>query len=182
MRAFIALDIPQQVKEEMRKICLNLQGYNKFGINWVDSPNMHITFQFLGDISGSDQAAIEDIIATHGKIITPPFFINPVLELVPPAKPRLLWLRYSNDAPIVPKAHRMICREISNLGYKLDKKKLIYHVTLGRIKQNLPSQFVEAVLRYKLPELNFSSEIITLYQSILKPQGPVYSPLFSIKL
>ena len=68
-------------------------------------------------------------------------------------------------------------------GFDLDNKPLKLHVTLGRIKKRLPEYFIQNVLSNNFSVQNFKISYVSLYQSILKPEGPQYSGIerFALK-
>jgi 2'-5' RNA ligase len=180
MRAFIALELPKQSRAELVSLIDRLKLQRQPNLNWVSPENLHITFQFLGDISPAHLEDISQIMGNCCQGLIAPAFYQPLLQLVPAGKPRVLWVHYSCEQPELNKAHRQLCRQISELGYNLVRKPQVYHVTLARIKTVLKAAFIENVLKSRIADEQFSSPRITLYESILKPRGPEYNPLYSI--
>ncbi len=180
MRAFIALELPDPIKDLLAETSRELQQYNQRNLKWVLPENMHITFQFLGDINESHLPDISQIIEQYGNSIDPPDFDLPQLQLVSPKSPRILWVNY--HCALLEKTHRRMCSDITDLGYRLDRKPLIFHVTLARIKGALQPHFIDAVLKYRLPQASFKADKLTLFQSILHLEGPTYHSLYSLKL
>ena len=69
MRAFIALEIPGHIKDSIVR-SIDEMGL-KLGVKPVPSQNMHITLEFLGEISDSAAARISEAISsTHAKKFT----------------------------------------------------------------------------------------------------------------
>ncbi len=182
MRTFIALELPVPIKDLLAETSRELQQYNQRNLKWVLPENMHITFQFLGDVSESHLGDIREIIQQNSSSIEPPEFTHPQLQLVSPGNPHVLWISYQCECALLEKAHRRIRSDISHLGYKLDSKPLVFHVTLARIKGTLQPHFIDAVLKYILPQPSFKADKLTLFQSILHPEGPTYHSLYSLML
>jgi len=182
MRAFIALELSDQIRSLLTSACQDLQQYNQKNINWVIPENLHITFLFLGDIYEFHLPEIKQIITNRFTDIEPFQLSNPKLQLIPSNKPRLLWVNYQTEIEKLKKLHRQLGTDISDLGYKLDNKPLVFHVTLARLKAALQPDFTAAALKLQLDQNSFSPDKITLFKSTLKPQGPIYQPLFSFSL
>jgi RNA 2',3'-cyclic 3'-phosphodiesterase len=182
MRAFIALELPANIREQLNAVSLQLQQYNQKNINWVDPQNLHITFQFLGDIAEAHLNDIKQIMAEYFADLPHLSFSQPQLQIVPASKPRIIWVHYQTDSAELNKAHRKLNTAIAELGYKLDRKPLLLHVTLARIKTALQPHLINAIMKYKITPEKFAPDEVTLFKSILKPQGPIYQPLFSIAL
>ena len=177
MRTFIALELPEEIKEQLSRICSRLQAHNLRNINWVARENLHITLLFIGDINHVQQKEISRLISEMMTDMDAPVFCEPALKLMPQAKPHLLWMEYQAQTANLGYRQWQLRKQISEIVPGLDTKKLRYHVTLGRIKGQLTSLFIEEVLNLRIPSLNFKSSIITLYQSILRLQGPEYIAL-----
>ena len=73
------------------------------------------------------------------------------------------------------------------LGYEKEERPFSSHLTIGRIKQN-PSLTELQKIRATLDTIQLGNihttrvDFIHLYQSDLKPTGPVYTDLFLAKL
>ena len=49
MRAFIAIELSQKIKDKIEKIQAELEKYN-LSLRWTKPKNLHLTLRFLGDI------------------------------------------------------------------------------------------------------------------------------------
>ena len=58
MRAFIALELPKEILEEINRIQGLLKKNNLFAGKFTELENLHLTLKFLGEI---DDKHIEDI-------------------------------------------------------------------------------------------------------------------------
>jgi len=182
MRAFIALELSDDLRSQLTSVCQDLQQYNQKNINWVIPENLHITFQFLGDIYEFHLPEIKQIITDKFADFQSIQLSKPKLQLIPSGKPRLLWVNYQAESDELKSIHKHLVSEISDLGYKLDSKSLVFHVTLARFKAALQENFMAAAMKLQLDQISFSPDKITLFKSTLKPQGPIYQPLFSFAL
>ena len=93
MRTFIAVDLPDVVKEKVGVYTKSLREYFGNGMKWVLPENLHLTIKFLGEIKKNDLGVIENCVSqvTSG-------FDSFMLEFsgigfFPSGrKPRILWI------------------------------------------------------------------------------------------
>ncbi|MCF7920501.1 MAG: RNA 2',3'-cyclic phosphodiesterase [Candidatus Cloacimonetes bacterium] len=182
MRTFIALELPAENKEQLHRLIKRLQEHNLRTINWVAPQNLHITLLFIGEIELQQQSVITSLIEELVNSCPAPVFSAPQIMLIPSQKPHLLWVEYKCISPEIAVVYRQLIKQLTESGYRLDKKPLRFHVTLGRIKGYISPPFISEVLNQKIPPLAFKSSILTFYKSILQPQGPEYFPLVNFYL
>lgn len=182
MRTFVALELPEKAKSQLKILSKKLQAHNIRGIKWVLPENYHFTLTFIGDISSNQQKEVMKLIEDHFSELSCPEFSEPALKLIPAGFPRILWVEYKCSNTTLAGMNRRFRNDLTQMGLKIDKKPLKFHVTLARIKGQLPSEFVEQVLNTKIPSLPFKCDNLTFYQSVLKPEGPVYSSLAEFRL
>jgi len=193
MRTFLALDIPNNFREDLANLIDDLRSYTKHEVNWVAPENLHITFQFIGktepeDIPEITQSAAElfsslfpsDSAKSYLKDLS---FSNPKLEIHPPNRPRIIWISLISEDHKIFRINTKFKQILISKGYELDSKPLKLHITLGRVKKRLPEILIQRILTTELNRKAIMVEQATLYQSTLQPTGPVYTALaeFSFK-
>ena len=183
MRAFIALELSNEIKNELAR----LQGeLKKVGadIKWVKSQNIHLTLKFLGDI---DEGKVEQIkkildqISSQNKT----FEISPFkLGAFPNIdNPRVVWAGIDKGCSNAEQIAQSVEDELSKIGFEKESRPFSAHFTLGRVKSGknkaaLKESFSSVEARPESCAINS----ITLFQSTLTPQGPIYSSLHKAKL
>lgn len=182
MRAFAAFDLPEPVRDEIAAVVEDLRNIQPRGVNWVPPENLHITLLYLGDVPSSQttriDSAMRDTLAS-----TPPFTLrNARIEVKPAHKPRLIWVRFDTDYPQVFKLPGKLRDALAPLGVESDPKALKLHCTLGRVKSLIDEHTIAEMMRRKLTTTAFTIDQASLYESRLRPQGPVYSQLRSYEL
>lgn len=182
LRTFLALELPDALAAKLREL---LQLYSRAtpqGVNWVKPDNLHLTLLFIGDvhehlIKGID-ARLQDLLAQMNAFT----FRAEGLELFPAREPRLLWLKLSTPDQRILQLNRILQKELENLGAMPDPKALKLHVTLARLKQNLPESLARELLQYPFDHDPQAYDTLNLYRSVLNPSGPKYSVINSYKL
>ncbi len=181
MRTFIALDLPEATKEDVSGVINNLRSYCPYSVNWVLRENLHITFQFIGDTKEEDLPEIAEFLGTSFSGLPKLLFTNPKLEILPGRDPKIIWIGLENNESIIQKISKRLKNELRKMDYKIDSRRLRFHITLGRIKKRLPENKVEQILTTELKINSFEVSKATLYKSLLRPQGPRYIELMNIK-
>ena len=181
MRTFVALDLPLNIKVDVSGVINNLRSLCQFGVNWVPQENLHITFQFIGDTKEEDLPEIAEFLGTSFSGLPKLLFTNPKLEILPGRDPKIIWIGLENNESLIQKISKRLKNELRKMGYKIDSRRLRFHITLGRIKKRLPENTVEQILTTELKINSFEVSKVTLYQSLLKSQGPRYIEIINFK-
>ncbi len=187
LRLFIAINIPEFIKEEIQKRMEKLKiskRYRSFHPRLTTFDQWHLTLIFLGsqlesEIPKINQAMIswhnfpgkEKIKISFSKITYGP----------PGSKARMIWLVTKPETSLI------LARLKNFLEKELEKQKVIWpkekrefqgHVTLVRFNKIIEKKY--------LPELeedfeeDFELENIDLMKSTLKKEGALYEKIFSV--
>ena len=181
MRTFVALDLPENIKEDIAGVINDFRSNCTFGVNWVPQENLHITFQFIGDTKEEDIPEIAEFLETGFSELTALIFTNPKLEILPGRNPKIIWISLENKDISIQKISKRLKSKLKQIGYKIDSRRLRFHITLGRIKKRLPEKLVEQILTTELNIKGFEISKVTLYQSLLRSQGPRYIEIMNLK-
>jgi 2'-5' RNA ligase len=182
-RTFIAIKI--HPNEKMRMILDNFkQALSAEKVKWIDPEIMHITLVFLGD---TDEKIISYISEKINRISLDYSSFELVFRSAGVFKnfrdPRVIWIGTETN-PVLQDIKIRIDNELSEYGFEKETREFRPHLTLGRIKwiKNIPA-LEQAIQQYKDQEVQREpiNEII-FYESILKPDGPVYLPILSAPL
>lgn len=186
MRAFIAIELPQDIKTDLSNIQEELK-QTRADVKWVKPENIHLTLKFLGEI---DQNLVKKICSILDEIAqkNAPFNLRLTnLGAYPKLKyPRVIWIGIANDQPVV-KIAEEIEKETIKIGLAAELRPFSSHITLGRVRSALN----RAALAEKLDYLNktsssenpdFGVHSLILFKSTLTPTGPIYEAIFSCSL
>lgn len=179
-RCFIALETPPAVHSSLRE---RLASFARgTGINWVKPENLHLTLLFLGDVEDRQIKELDTVLAEITAGCQPIRMAMQGLELFPAREPRLVWasLKAADDA--VFRLHKSMLRTARELEIDADAKPLKLHITLGRIKSPQNPTFESQILGSTVDIEEHEYSRVTLYRSVLKPDGPVYHPLNTYEL
>lgn len=181
-RLFIAIDPEPVVLDTIFRLISTIKReYPMVGVRYTAPQNLHLTLLFLGD---TDDQTIPKIGLKLTKICQN--FCEFDLEFsdlgaFPSHRnPRILWLGVKDPKPVTALAQAII--QDSGLVTEPEKAQFSPHLTLGRVTEDARGASTETFSRLfsKLGSIKVGSTRIRevlLYQSVLKPGGPVYTVL-----
>lgn len=172
MRTFIAIDIPEEIKEEIIKLQEQLP---EFKGKFTERENLHLTLKFLGEV---DEEKIEKIKSGLRGIKSKKFEVEiDSIGFFSEKFIRIIWLHITNCEKLQ--------KEIDNsLGGLFEKeKRFMSHLTIVRVKTVRDKKnFINALNKIKIPSIKFKVSSFELKKSILTEEGPVYETVESYTL
>lgn len=180
MRVFIAIDVPEEIKERLATLQNDLHSAGP-SARWVAADSVHLTLKFIGEIR---EQRIEVIDAALAGLAWRHFTVGVRgVGFFPGARsPRVLWAGLK--APTMEALAEQIDTRLERAGFEREKRKFRPHITLARSKDGrLEKELVAAVAR--LADVDFGSftvDRLYLYQSTLKPGGSAYTKIREYRL
>jgi 2'-5' RNA ligase len=187
LRAFIAVEIPLEIRQDVQHATSNLRRDTASLIRWVAVENMHLTLKFLGDIPSANVEVLTQMIHTEADSFNCFDVSLTGIGSFPSSKrPRVIYIGI--QAPAALEAfQRQLESATHRLGYTAGERAFAPHLTIGRVRQNIPVDDQQRI-RSALEESTIDSlgtasvNSVHLYKSDLKPTGPLYTKLFSAHL
>ncbi len=170
MRLFVAVDLPEAVKDQLAALRTPVPT-----ARWVGREQMHLTLFFIGEtgrvdavkdaLAGVQAGRFEMALAGVGRF--PPAGRRP---------PRVLWAGV--DAP--PALHQLqaqVSAALVGAGFRANERPFSPHITLARLKAERPLAEVNRFLEQQrdFQTAPFPVEQFTLFSSTLTPQGAQYA-------
>lgn len=179
VRAFVAIDIPEQVRSFLEGISSDLKRTGA-DVRWVRSHGIHLTLKFLGEIP-------RDMISLLERDLRPvflesgpfPIHVSGLGAFPNLRRPRVVWAGLKDPTgTLAPLAARVESALLPH-GFKKEKRGFNPHLTLGRVKsaRGQPDLVEEVRQRMDLCGPSFTVDSGVLFRSILKPSGAEYHPL-----
>lgn len=175
-RLFIAIDLPQAVRESLRHMTSPLAR-----VRPVPVEQLHLTLKFLGEIDGTLALDVRDALQT---VSLPPFTMQlKGCGVFPPrGNPRVLWVGI-HPLSEVTQLYKRIETKLAQIQVPKEKRKFSPHITLARLPDS-PVRFLPEFLAgnslFSSP--TFTVDSFTLYSSRLTPKGAIHTPLASYLL
>ncbi len=178
IRAFIAIEIPEEIKKEILKIQNQLPDFEG---KRTEFENLHLTLKFLGEI---DEEKVEEVKNKlreirlnkfEVEIDSIGFFDNRKFRIYP--KNFVVWLNMKNCE----KLQKEIDDKLSDLFEK--EKRFMGHLTIARVKEVKDKKgFLEDLKKMKLLKMTFNVDAFYLKKSTLTEEKPVYKTIEKFNL
>jgi 2'-5' RNA ligase len=148
---------------------------------------MHLTLKFMGETPHDKLVQIKQSI--HQVIsVFPSFEIEiKALGMYPNnQRPRVIWLGINAENHLI-LLHNQLDQALKGEGIKSDRRPFSPHLTIGRVRRNADQESVIQIGRilsqFKIASFgSIKIDEILYYQSVLTPQGPIYTILQSTSL
>jgi 2'-5' RNA ligase len=177
VRAFIAVELPIEVKDRLSRIEAELSGGKEklAGVSFLNPETMHLTLKFLGDTPIERTQPLLEALSVIGKE-TRPFSLS--LKQVEVINRRVIWVSLSDSEELL-KLAKLIDNAATKLGFKSEKRRFKAHLTLGRIRKPDSYQGLAANLeRLEVaPALRFKATEMALFKSTLTRSGAEHKAL-----
>ena len=188
IRSFIAIELPEEVKQELVTLENQLKERSRINAKWVDPYSIHLTIKFLGDVPINKidgiLHAMEEAVKSTG-----PFTLQ-ITELG--AFPNLnrvqvVWVGLTGELDKLAKLQQRMESGLVPLGFAAESRAFKPHLTLARIRdraslidrQNF-GNIITATSFKTVNNIEVSS--INLMKSELTREGARYSCTGTVKL
>lgn len=184
VRAFVAVDIGDEVRREVTRVVSTLTA--KFEavkkpprVAWVRPHALHVTIKFLGELDPSDVERIQDLLA-------PPIPMEPFqldwrgIGTFPSNRhPRALWLGVINGAAPLARLEAEVSRRLAGeRAVEIEDRAFLPHLTIGRVKMAGEGiDWPKLLQAVEVKRASSTVDRVTLYRSVLSQHGPNYTGL-----
>ena len=183
IRTFIAVRIEPVMIHKISEVQSQLQE-NLTGIRWVAEANLHFTLKFLGSVEDKKVAQIMQALEEALRLVQCFSLLGKGIGVFPNImRARVLWIGLQSQG-----LHRIaegVETALEPLGFPRERRDFAPHLTLGRWRNPglQPQKLKEQIERWQDYDFGQSKvDNVILFQSVLKPNGAVYSPLGVIHL
>jgi 2'-5' RNA ligase len=183
IRAFIAIDIPEDVRAAFGDAQARLKRAPiSVKVSWMKIDNLHLTLQFLGYVEepGIDKikSALPAVAARHQ-----PFelSVHGAGAFPNEYRPRVIWVGCDDGGGELKALANAVQTAMQPLGFEPEHREFSAHLTLGRVKQPRPdvalTKALESIRNQVFGTLRVT--VIHLFESQLHPEGSIYTKLSS---
>ena len=177
IRSFIALPIPDPVRDVLQGTIKTLDDGIGERIRWVRPEGIHLTLKFMGDI---DLKVINELVSLLPAVTNEfaPFELTMAeLGCFPNnRRPRVLWAGVKGNLSTLRDLHIAIDSLVGNVGLPREQRGFSPHLTLGRVNRNLSENHIrhigELIKTTNLPDNpSWINQTIDLMRTELDPAG-----------
>lgn len=166
------------LKEPQTKI-----GWLGRGIKWVEPENLHLTLKFLGETPDALVPQIKQALGECATTVEPfKIAIQGVGCFPNKQRPRAYWAGLSGSKPLVT-LQNAIAERMDDLGFEPEEKAFVPHLTVARIKEPIGKErMTQAFLNFEMRSESHLVTTVSLVQSTLRQEGPIYTVLHDFPL
>jgi 2'-5' RNA ligase len=185
MRLFVALEIPEAVRENLAAIRKNFSSIGP-GLRWVPSENLHVTLKFIGSLPNDKLEAIIDAL----RHVRADKSLNLKFSGMGGSAAGVYWASIEPD-PALEELAADIDHCLAPIGIAGENRAFHPHVTIARFKDRKILKKLDHLLDengvsgHQCNKYDFGSVTPTefhLIESKTLPTGPIYSELRSFPL
>jgi 2'-5' RNA ligase len=179
------VEIGQQVRRRIVELTQRLAASGA-PVKWVEETNLHITLNFLGDVTDEVLAQVCRR-AEEAVVIIEPFqmALRRVGAFPSPVRPRVVWVGVEAGAGEMVRLQAALETALKPLGFVGEQRTFVPHLTIGRVR----SSGAEAarIAGGIVAEEGFDAGMSEVFEAIvfasdLRPGGPRYTPLARLPL
>jgi 2'-5' RNA ligase len=164
-RLFIAIDLPERIKDDITATYVALPG-----ARWMDETQLHLTLRFIGEVPGDVAERIANgLRSVYGPPIS--LVVKSVGFFPPRREPRILWAGIAENAELL-RLQGRIERSVVASGIDPGGRKFHPHVTVARLNGTHPRKLAQYITHNNLfATEQFSVSAFHLYESYLRKEG-----------
>ncbi len=184
IRTFLAIPLDDEIIKQLVEVqrTLSMTGAR---VRWVAGENIHLTIKFLGDVrDGQIEEVCEVARRSAGQVEPFEFSVSGVMCVPPAGAARMVWVGVSDMTGRAKKLHDLLDQAYAQMGFRKENRSFRAHLTLGRVKSSRNvDRLRKAIEKFAQKDFGLqSADQLIVFSSQLKPDGPVYCPMATIKL
>jgi 2'-5' RNA ligase len=184
MRAFVAVDLAQEVLAEIEQFVARMEARLP-GARWVVTTKLHLTLRFLGESDERQLATLAASLESIGSRYRPFTVRYRGIGFFPSARrPRIFWVGLDDPPEDLLNIHKDLEAAVRESGFEPERRPFSPHLTLARFRNPRPHpRFQEIAREFESQDFGTSRvPDLVLYQSILKREGAEYHALKRLAL
>ena len=154
-------------------------------MKWVEPHNFHLTLKFIGNTSSERIPVLVKALNEVSKRYEPfTFYLEKTGLFGSNYRPRILWFGSENPSETLISLGENVLETLDKAGFPRDRQNFVPHLTIARVKQVVRKKaFQETIQKHQnglIQQVEVSQ--IHLYESILRPEGPLYKVVENFSL
>lgn len=175
MRLFVAVDVPEAIKQAIESDVVGPLRDRLPGARWTRPDGRHLTLKFLGNVSDDRVdgigAALGPVAGAHKAFRTSFAEVGGFPNL---HRPRVLWVGVGEGAEPMARLAADVESRLEPIGFEPEGRPFHGHFTLARFPRPRVVDDMPSVL---VPASMFEVAEVVLFQSQLHPKGARYIAL-----
>jgi 2'-5' RNA ligase len=188
IRSFIAIELTDELKEELVRLQIKLKLSKQPGVKWVDPYGIHLTLKFLGDVAADRVGEITTAMERAAQGVSPFHLEVKEMGAFPNLKrAQVAWVGVSGEVDKLGRLQQRLESHLAHLGFNPEPRPFTPHLTLARLRNgvSLPERqkFGQLIAGTRF-EASCAIEVnaINLMRSQLTSLGAIYTRMSSAAL
>ena len=136
IRLFVAIQIPEAVRNEMSAIQRELKPFALGDVRWTNPEQLHLTLKFLGNVPAASVEPVKQSLNTACSGIRPFSLRAKGVGFFPNERqPRVIWVGFEGGENVLTGLQARVERTLAPLAEKPGAEKFLPHTTLGRFQK-----------------------------------------------
>ncbi len=181
MRLFVAVELPEDVRDNIASSAEALRGMSRSG-TFSRRENYHITLAFLGEVDGGRVPSLREALDRAAQSCTPALVkIGGIGHFGGMRGEGDVRYRHVSSDGTLERMAEVVRRELARTGFTFDPKPFRAHITIARRVKLCEDADVRA-LSLSLPETVISADSFTLMLSERLDGKLTYTPLYRVHI
>ena len=180
IRLFVALKIPENIKEQLLNICYDIIP-DASRHRWETTDKIHLTLKFIGEVEENLVQPISTELDFVKNYRSFDFKISRFGFFSRDKRPKILWAGLHTDESIY-KLVKELNKRMEFFNIEPERRKFKSHLTLLRIKSKIDENIISNFNNYQFDNLKFKTNKIALVKSELSQTGAQYTEINNYEL
>ena len=174
MRAFIAIDLPDNIRAALRRTQSAFRSAAP-AARWTQPEGIHLTIKFLGEVSDWKVREVCESLKKLGEFEAFAIGLKGFGFFPDARRPRVFWVGVEELASLSRLAEQ-VEQAMQSIGFAGEERAFRPHLTLARFRVPQPQPTLQALLAQQAEQElgNFQVSELFLFESKLSPQGAEY--------
>jgi RNA 2',3'-cyclic 3'-phosphodiesterase len=174
IRAFIALPVAPQVIQRMVACQQQLAREAGEAVRWTPEDQIHLTLQFLGNISAADLESIQPRLSNIMRSLH--LRAEGIGAFPSPRNPRVIWVGVKGEIDEL----RAVQAAVENATGRKEEREFRPHLTIGRVREGRRAEL--ELSRFKDEQFGeWEAMELRLMESRLSPKGATHTVLATFR-
>jgi RNA 2',3'-cyclic 3'-phosphodiesterase len=182
LRLFVAIAIPDAVREEMVAVQRELKPLALGDVRWTNAEQLHLTMKFLGNVPNGSLEAVKQSLAEACAGAAPFRLRAKGIGFFPNERqPRVIWVGFEDSENILVNLQLCVERTLTPFAEKPGTERFLPHATLGRFQKYRRHKTEKLLPRAAALGCHvfgeWRVEDVVLFRSELSPEGARHTRL-----
>ncbi|HEY4760020.1 MAG TPA: RNA 2',3'-cyclic phosphodiesterase [Thermoguttaceae bacterium] len=184
IRTFIAVEIDSALRARAKEL-IDILRASGADVKWVETHNIHLTLQFLGDVPEQQVTAVCKAVEQGAAQVQPfELEVGGAGAFPNTNRPRTIWIGAKEGHEHMVELHDNVALLLAEMDYRDEERRFQTHLTIGRVRggKNIVTlgQLLKQHADFQVGRMQV--EKATIFSSRLEHGGPIYEVLGTARL